>query len=91
MLLTSGVGDFRAAFLEIVAEFRHRYLLGFTPKGVAEDGWHKLEVRVRPRGATVKARPGYQRVRISRAARLPLTTAPSIVPGRPVSVQSPAR
>ena len=91
LLLTSGVGDFRAAFLEIVAEFRHRYLLGFSPRGVPEDGWHKLDVRVRSRGASVKARPGYQRVKISRAARWPLTTAPSIVPGKPVSVQSPAR
>lgn len=91
LLLTSGVGDFRAAFLEIVAEFRHRYLLGYTPRGVAEDGWHKLDVRVRGRNASVKARAGYQRFKISRAARWPLTTAPSIVPGRPVSVQSPAR
>jgi len=91
LLLTAGVGDFRTAFLEIVAEFRHRYLLGYAPRGVADDGWHKLEVKVRGRNASVKARPGYQRFKISRAARWPLTTAPSIVPGRPVSVQSPAR
>jgi VWFA-related protein len=91
LLLTAGVGDFRAAFLEIVAEFRHRYLLGYAPRGVADDGWHKLDVRVRGRSASVKARPGYQRFKTSREARWPLTTAPSIVPGKPVSVQSPAR
>jgi VWFA-related protein len=91
LLLTEGVGDFRAAFLEIVAEFRHRYLLAYTPRGVADDGWHRLDVRVRGRSASIKARPGYQRFKISRDARWPLTTAPSIVPGSPVSVQSPAR
>ena len=31
----------------------------YTPKGVAKDGWHKLDVRIRNRKADVKARPGY--------------------------------
>jgi VWFA-related protein len=48
-----------ATFLGILDEFRHRYLVSYTPKGVAKDGWHKLEVRVKNRRATVKARPGY--------------------------------
>jgi VWFA-related protein len=48
-----------AAFLGILDEFRHRYLVSYTPKGVAKDGWHKLEVRVKNRRATIKARPGY--------------------------------
>src|ERR1019366_3722764 len=46
-------------FLGILEEFRHRYLVSYTPAGVAKDGWHKLDVRVRNRRATVKARPGY--------------------------------
>ena len=46
-------------FLGILDEFRHRYLVSYTPKGVAKDGWHKLEVRVKSRRASVKARPGY--------------------------------
>ena len=50
--------NLEATFLEILDEFRHRYLLSYTPRGVARDGWHKLDVRVR-RGGTVKARPGY--------------------------------
>jgi Ca-activated chloride channel homolog len=49
-----------AAFRSILDEFRHRYLVTYTPRGVARDGWHKLEVRVNRRGATVRARPGYQ-------------------------------
>jgi VWFA-related protein len=48
-----------ATFLGILEEFRHRYLVSYTPKGVAKDGWHKLDVRVRNRRATIKARPGY--------------------------------
>jgi VWFA-related protein len=48
-----------SVFLQILQEFRQRYLISYTPRGVAKEGWHKLEVRVR-RGGTVKARPGYQ-------------------------------
>jgi VWFA-related protein len=48
-----------ATFLGILEEFRHRYLVSYTPKGVAKNGWHKLEVRVKNRRATIKARPGY--------------------------------
>jgi len=47
-----------ATFLSILDEFRHRYLVSYTPRGVSKDGWHKLDVRVK-RGGTVKARPGY--------------------------------
>ena len=46
-------------FVNILREFRQRYLLSYTPRGVAPEGWHKLDVRVK-RGAVVKARPGYQ-------------------------------
>ena len=48
-----------STFLGILDEFRHRYLVSYTPKGVSKDGWHKLDVRVRGRRATIKARPGY--------------------------------
>ena len=48
-----------ATFLGILDEFRHRYLVSYTPKGVAKDGWHKLDVRLKNRRATIKARPGY--------------------------------
>jgi VWFA-related protein len=46
-------------FVNILQEFRQRYLVSYTPKGVEKAGWHKLDVRVK-RGGTVKARPGYQ-------------------------------
>jgi VWFA-related protein len=46
-------------FLDILQEFRQRYLISYTPRGVMKEGWHRLDVRVK-RGGTVKARPGYQ-------------------------------
>lgn len=48
-----------ATFLAILEEFRQRYLVSYTPRGVAPGGWHRLDVRVRGRSAAVKARPGY--------------------------------
>ncbi len=48
-----------SVFLDILQEFRQRYLVSYTPQAVAKEGWHTLDVRVKRRG-TVKARPGYQ-------------------------------
>jgi VWFA-related protein len=53
---TRGVSE---AFLRIFDEFRHRYLLSYSPRGVPGEGWHTLEVSVRAPRATVKARTGY--------------------------------
>lgn len=51
--------DLGAVFLSVLQEFRQRYLVSYSPQGVPRDGWHRLEVRVKGRGLTVKARPGY--------------------------------
>lgn len=51
--------DLTATFTAILEEFRMRYLISYSPEGVAAPGWHRLEVRVRGRGLTVRARPGY--------------------------------
>jgi Ca-activated chloride channel homolog len=48
-----------AALLQVLQEFRQRYVIGYTPRGVSRDGWHALQVRVKNRGASIKARPGY--------------------------------
>ncbi len=48
-------------FLQIFNEFRYRYLVSYSPQGVDEIGWHRLQVDVKREGATVKARPGYQK------------------------------
>lgn len=47
------------AFAETLREARERYVISYTPTGVSADGWHDLTVRVRQRGADVRARPGY--------------------------------
>ncbi len=52
--------DLSQAFLKILEEFRQRYLLSFSPRGVSPTGWHRLDVRVKGRRATVNARAGYQ-------------------------------
>jgi Ca-activated chloride channel homolog len=47
-------------FQAILSEFRQRYVVTFVPEGVGVgDGWHDLEVRVKRRGATVRARTRY--------------------------------
>ncbi len=48
-----------AVFLEVLDEFRQRYLVSYSPSGVARGGWHQITVRVKGRRVTVKARPGY--------------------------------
>ncbi len=51
--------DLGTAFVRILEEFRQRYLVSYTPRGVSKEGWHRLEVRVKGRRLTVRARPGY--------------------------------
>lgn len=54
-------GDLAAHFLRILQEFRQRYLITYTPRGVPVDGWHNLEVRVKRPSTRVRVRPGYMR------------------------------
>jgi VWFA-related protein len=51
--------DLSRTLVAILDEFRERYVLSYSPSGVARAGWHKLQVRVKGRRATVKARAGY--------------------------------
>jgi VWFA-related protein len=48
------------AFLDVLEEFRSRYLLRYTPHGVHRSGWHTLDLRVKEKPATVLARKGYR-------------------------------
>jgi Ca-activated chloride channel family protein len=54
-----GDDDPTPAFLEILQEFRRRYVVTFTPTNGAAGGWHRLDVRVTRGNARVRARPGY--------------------------------
>lgn len=51
--------ELSAAFERLVQQFRQRYLLSYVPRGVQPGGWHKLTVRSKRRGVSVKARAGY--------------------------------
>jgi len=51
----------RATFLQILDEFRQRYLISFSPSNVSADGWHPITVRVKNRTVEIRARAGYSR------------------------------
>jgi VWFA-related protein len=51
--------DLQKTFVGILNEFRQRYLLSYTPRGVSREGWHRLQVRLKGRRGTVTARSGY--------------------------------
>jgi VWFA-related protein len=55
-------GTLSQTFLDVLDEFRHRYVLTYSPRGVEPGGWHRLTVRVKGRNVRVKAKPGYQSV-----------------------------
>lgn len=52
-------GDPAAAFVEILREFRQRYVISFTPSEGAPGGWHTLDVRVKRPGMRALSRRGY--------------------------------
>jgi VWFA-related protein len=58
-LLQVTARDLEASFVKILDEFRQRYLLSYTLQAAPKPGWHRIEVRVKKRGADVKSRAGY--------------------------------
>lgn len=58
---TTRSADLAARFVQIVKEFKSRYLLTYSPTGVAPSGWHTIEVKLKGRRGNVTARRGYQR------------------------------
>ena len=46
-------------FRQAVREMKSRYVLSYTPRGVAPGGWHSLEVKLTRRTGDVTARRGY--------------------------------
>jgi VWFA-related protein len=55
----SSTSNLTQTFVDILDEFRHRYLISYSPHGVSKDGWHSLRVRVKRREVKVNARAGY--------------------------------
>lgn len=54
-------GELRDTLVRLLNEYRQRYLLAFSPTGVAAGGYHTVKVTVSKKGATVKTRQGYER------------------------------
>ena len=49
----------RELFGKVLEELRARYLLTYSPAGVAGDGWHDVKVTLKDARGDVTARPGY--------------------------------
>src|SRR5262249_26014474 len=62
--------DLSATFIQIFEEFRNRYLLRYTPRGVSGEGWHQIEVRVKGRRGAARVRSGYMAQSGARSGRL---------------------
>ena len=58
-VLDADAASLDASFVRILDEFRQRYLLAYTHKEPPAPGWHRIQVRVNKRGATVRTRTGY--------------------------------
>jgi hypothetical protein len=57
---SSSAADFAQALNDALAEMRSRYLVYFQPRGVADTGWHPLQVTLPGHsGVEVRARKGY--------------------------------
>jgi VWFA-related protein len=53
--------DLRKTFARIVAEFRTRYVLWYSPENVSAPGWHPIHIRLKASPGRVTARRGYER------------------------------
>jgi Ca-activated chloride channel family protein len=61
VLVAERSDQLRETFLRVVNEFKSRYILTYTPRGVAPGGWHPIAVAMKGRRADVTARRGYLR------------------------------
>jgi VWFA-related protein len=51
--------DLTSAFVGIFDQFRNRYLLSYSPQGVAPEGWHRIDVKVKNGRGLARVRAGY--------------------------------
>jgi VWFA-related protein len=57
----NSVSSLRKQLAAVLEEIGQRYLIGYTPQGTDAGEWHKVDVRLRRKRATILARPGYSR------------------------------
>jgi VWFA-related protein len=51
--------ELESTFLAVLQEFRQRYVLTFIPSRVVDTGWHTLDVKLKGKAGSVRARRGY--------------------------------
>jgi hypothetical protein len=82
-----------ATFIQIFEEFRNRYLLRYTPRGVSGEGWHQIEVRVKGRRGAARVRSGYMAQSGAHSGRLDdprgRDSAPPSSSSRPPAIARP--
>lgn len=61
LVKAAGDAELAEAFQRALTEMRARYVLQYAPQGVAADGWHPIEVRLKGQKAELTTRPGYLR------------------------------
>jgi VWFA-related protein len=59
--VSESAGELRRLFARVVGQFRTRYLLTYTPRGVEKNGWHPIEVKLKNKKGKITARRGYLR------------------------------
>jgi VWFA-related protein len=59
--LVASSDELQRVFARVVGEFRTRYLLRYTPRGVETTGWHPIDVKLKNKKGKVSARRGYLR------------------------------
>jgi VWFA-related protein len=59
VVVAEGDRDIGAAFGRVLDEFNSRYVLSYTPAGVAAPGWHRIELKLKRKKGTITARRGY--------------------------------
>jgi VWFA-related protein len=57
------VAGLQARLAAVLDEIGARYIVTYEPVGVAREGWHEVQVRLRRRAGSVVVRPGYFRPR----------------------------
>ena len=57
-VLRADRNDLRSSFQEVLAEFRARYVLTYSPVDLTP-GWHAIDVRLRSGKGQIRARRGY--------------------------------
>ena len=63
LLRAESVAQVKAQLAAALDEIAARYVLSYEPRGVAKEGWHRVQVRLRHHAGATIVRPGYSMTR----------------------------